>query len=363
MSDLSPKLSGLLGNPNLTLETDPRVDPSLLEVMAAGFGELYGQYGKLPAIGPDSSCQEFLEWCAAYEVLTDPVYAKIFGRLPPVSGVTRRTEIIKGVDGNEIHLFIHEPEEGSRPLPGIVHTHGGGMAVSSADDPQYRRWKDELAATGMVVVGVEFRNSAGKLGNHPFPAGLNDCASATQWTHANKNSLGISHIVVSGESGGGNLCIATALKAKREGWIDQIAGVYSCCPYIAGPYHAPLPELMSIRENAYDRAADEPDPFAGPYDPSGDHAQNPLAWPYHATAEELKGLPPHTISVNELDALRDEGLIYARRLMATGVPTISRTVNGTTHGADVETMVASMPDVYGSTIRDINGFAVSLSSY
>lgn len=75
--------------------------------------------------------------------------------------------------GNEIPLFIHEPAdrgaEGERPLPGIVHTHGGGMGVFSADDPQYRRWKDELAARGMVVVGVEFRKSAGKLGNLAWP--------------------------------------------------------------------------------------------------------------------------------------------------------------------------------------------------
>ena len=45
-------------------------------------------------------------------------------------------------------------------------------------------------------------------------------------------------------------------------------------------------------------------------------------------------LPPHTISVNELDPLRDEGLIYARRLAVAGVPTVSRTVNGTSFDAD-----------------------------
>lgn len=53
--------------------------------------------------------------------------------------------------------------------------------------------------------------------------------------------------------------------------------------------------------------------------------------------------------------------MYARKLMAAGVPTISRTVNGTIHGADTEVMVGAMPDVYGATIRDIHGFAASLS--
>ena len=42
-------------------------------------------------------------------------------------------------------------------------------------------------------------------------------------------------------------------------------------------------------------------------DESGADDQNPLAWPLCATAEDLSGLPPHVISVNELDPLRDEG--------------------------------------------------------
>jgi acetyl esterase len=40
---------------------------------------------------------------------------------------------------------------------------------------------------------------------------------------------GTSQIVISGESGGGNLCIATALKAKLDG-KRIVSGVYSLCP-------------------------------------------------------------------------------------------------------------------------------------
>ena len=56
-------------------------------------------------------------------------------------------------------------------------------------------------------------------------------------------------------------------------------------------------------------------PLAKIYDPSGANATNPLAWPYHATVEDLEGLPPHVVSVNELDPLRDEGLAYFRKLL------------------------------------------------
>ena len=94
--------------------------------------------------------------------------------------------------------------------------------------------------------------------------------------------------------------------------------------------------------------------LAGVYDPEGKNEKNPLCWPYWATGEDLQGLPPHVISVNELDPLRDEGLTYYQMLMAAGVPVYSRTVNGTCHAADV-LFPKAVPDVYAATVRDIKG--------
>ncbi|MDP6095885.1 MAG: alpha/beta hydrolase [Gammaproteobacteria bacterium] len=350
MSRSLPKLPGKLGNPNLTLATDPR----LAAVFAEG-----GIVDDFP-LGADASYQEIVDHIGEMEAELDPFYQEMFGALPPVTGISRHTEVIEGVDGNEISLFIHQPAGRDGPLPGIVHTHGGGMVLCAAADIEYVRWRDELAATGLCVVGVEFRNGGGKLGNHPFPAGLNDCASGTQWTHQNRGVLGISRIVVSGESGGGNLCLATALKARQEGWIDQIDGVYSCCPYISGTYNPAPSELMSLFENEdYLLESESTQLLCKAYDPDGEQANNPLAWPYQASQDDLAGLPPHTISVNELDPLRDEGLIYARKLAAAGVSVISRTVNGTCHGGDTDCL-AVIPDIYYSTIRDVHSFAASL---
>ena len=89
--------------------------------------------------------------------------------------------MIRGVDGNDITLYIHRPAGVDGPLPGVLHLHGGGMVLLEAAGRGYVRWRDELAAPGMVVVGVEFRNGGGKHGPYPFPAGLNDCTSALQW--------------------------------------------------------------------------------------------------------------------------------------------------------------------------------------
>ena len=69
----------------------------------------------------------------------------------------------------------------------------------------------------------------------PFPAGLNDCVSGLKWVVANAGQLGIdpARIIVAGESGGGNLTLATGLKLKQDGELGLIKGLYALCPYIA----------------------------------------------------------------------------------------------------------------------------------
>ncbi|MEJ7800999.1 MAG: alpha/beta hydrolase fold domain-containing protein, partial [Ilumatobacter sp.] len=280
--------------------------------------------------------------------------------LPPIEGVDRSTETITGVDGNEIILHIHRPTGADGDLPGVLHIHGGGMVILTAADVNHARWRDHLAAEGVVVVGVEYRNGAGMLGPHPFPAGLDDCSSALDWMHEHRDDLGLSKIIVSGESGGGNLTIATTLQAKREGRIDRIDGVYAQCPYISGMWADKPAEIVSMTENdEYFIGTPIMGIMAALYDPSGEHATDPLAWPYHATVDDLTGLPPHVVSVNELDPLRDEGLAHARKLMAAGVSVVSRTVNGTCHAGDV-LFEAALLDVFRASVRDVVGFAKAL---
>ena len=352
----SPILPGRLGTPDLELRDDPRADPRMIAAMSPIGLDVAPPPTPVTAASPIT---DILEAC----MLAEAGFQMAFGMVnqpTETPGVSSTVETITGTDGNEITLYIHRPEDSDTPLPCVVHTHGGGMTILTAADPGYGRWRDLLAATGMVVVGVEFRNAGGTLGPHPFPAGLNDCASAAQWVIANRESLGVSTVVISGESGGGNLALATALKANREGWIGGIDGVYAQCPYISGAYADPPAELTSLFENdKYFLDIENMGAMAKAYDPDGVNATNPLAWPMHASDSDLTGLPPHVISVNELDPLRDEGLVYFRKLVGAGVSSVSRTVNGTCHAGDC-LFVDAMPDVVSATIRDIKGFADSV---
>lgn len=349
---------GRLADPDCTIGTDPRADPRMVKGLAA-----FGMDGRLPEppLTLDSPLEQLVEFSNFAEQGTGAVLKMLGEKAPAPEGVSSTTTTITGADGNEITLYISRPTDAAGPLPAVVHLHGGGMAILSAADIQYVRLRENLAAAGLVVIGVEFRNSGGALGPHPFPAGLGDCAAAVRWTAANKDQLGISHLIVSGESGGGNLTLTVALKANREGWGDEIAGVYAQCPYISNRWLEDADDLPSLRENdGYFISCLQLALLGFLYDPNQEHAQDGTCWAGVATDADLAGLPPHVISVNELDPLRDEGLVYYRRLAAAGVSVVGRIVAGTCHAGDI-LLAGAMPDVFAATIRDIVGFARSVS--
>jgi acetyl esterase len=341
----------------MVLRDDPRADPRMIAAM-----EPFG-LADPPAPAPvsaDSTIEELLEYVTAAEEGFEALFGAVVAGMPEVAGVERSVEVIRGQDGNDVTLYLHRPVGASGDLPGVLHLHGGGMVLLEAAGPSYARWRDALAASGLVVVGAEFRNGGGKHGPYAYPAGLDDCAAALRWVADQRAALGISSLIVSGESGGGNLTLATVLRAKRDGMLGEIAGAYAMCPYISNAWASPPAQLTSLFENdGYFLEVAMMGALARVYDPSGAHDTDPLAWPLHAVPDDLAGLPPHVISVNQLDPLRDEGLAYARKLLDAGVPVVSRTVNGTCHAGDL-IFAAALPDVHAATLRDIKGFADSL---
>lgn len=351
-----PTLPGRLGRPDACLGTDPRTDPRIVAALAP-----LGLDGNAPAapVLADAPLSTKLEFISAIEPRYEAMFEAWSAGLPPVEGVVRSTEMVVGPDGT-VPIYIHRPPASSTPHPAILHLHGGGMTILSAQSSTYVRWRDELASRGVTVVGVEFRNAGGALGPHPFPAGLDDCVAALGWLHEHRGQLGIDRIVVSGESGGGNLALATALRMKKGGRADFTDGVYAMCPYISNAWAERDAALPSLFENdGYFLGCSMMGTMATVYDPGGVNERNPLCWPYWATANDLVGLPPHVISVNELDPLRDEGLAYFRTLLEAGVSAVSRTVNGTCHAGDLM-FPRDLPDTMAATIGDIVRFASEL---
>ena len=364
-ADIDIWLPGRLGNPQQTLIGDQRLDPRIAKVMANMPAP--GPNSGMPQISLTSSYEESLRWVSAMEGMLAAQDPAILASMPEFKDVVSRKETIQGVDANAVELYVDEPVDAKTPQgskvkrPCVVHIHGGGMCFTTAAAASAVRWRKTLAQQGVMVVGVEFRNAGGILGNHPFPAGLNDCASAVQWVHAHRTELGISSLVLAGESGGGNLAVALGIKANLEGWIAAIDGVFAIAPMIFGYYGSVPPELVSWRENeGYQGTLAMTRAMARVYDPEDRHALNPLAWPYNATSEQLQGLPPHIITNYELDLIRDDGAIFARKLQAAGVAAFSRTITGAIHVVELA-MPDLVPELLDETVASLVGFAGRLA--
>ncbi len=122
----------------------------------------------------DSPMADLLAYAAFAEDAVGGTLEMFAKTVPAPVGVTTTTVTIPGgADANEITLLISRPDHADGPpLPAVVHFHGGAMAIASAADISYQRLRENMAATGLVVVGVEFRNSGGgRLGAHPYRRG------------------------------------------------------------------------------------------------------------------------------------------------------------------------------------------------
>lgn len=261
------------------------------------------------------------------------------GRTPPPPAATSRELQIDGAQG-KLNARLFTPNaggQGSKPL--IVYFHGGGFVV--ADNKVYESSAVALAReTGALVLSVDYRRAP----EAKFPAQHHDALASYKWAVANAASLGAdaNRVALAGESAGGNLAVATAIAAKKAGVAapKHILAVY---PLAGGDLNTP-----SYQENAnakpLNRAA--------------------MAWFFHHTGRapadaldprislvlaDLNGLPPTTIILAQIDPLRSEGEMLAKKLQDAGVDTAVRTFDGVTHeffGADAVIANAKAAQVF-----------------
>jgi acetyl esterase/lipase len=332
------------------IRLDPRLKALLASVPAEPQGDVDGRETLVAEASSEAARQQaeqfraFMELCATEEAA-------------PSAGLRVYTEkVISEPDGNSINLQVIRPDNDD-VVACVYYIHGGGMAALSCYDGMYRGWGKIIAANGVAVVMVDFRNCVSPSSVPevaPFPAGLNDCVSGLRWVAANAGQLGIdaSRVVVAGESGGGNLTLATGLKLKQDGLLGLITGLYAMCPYIAGQW--PTPECPSSTENNGILLDLHNNRGAMGYGIEAFKERNPLAWPSFATAQDVAGLPPTVISVNECDPLRDEGINFYRLLLRAGVSARCRQVMGTSHGTEIFTIAC--PEISRDTARDLAAF-------
>jgi acetyl esterase/lipase len=338
------------------LSEDRRIDPRIKAVFgamppAAAATNVANREQQLAEENSEQAKAALAQMTAMFDMVDNEEVA-------PSKGLRVTVETFRSEpDGNEIKIRFIRPDNNER-LPCVYYIHGGGMMMMSAFDGMYRAWGKIIAANGVAVAMVDFRNclrasSAPEVA--PYPAGLNDCVSGLRWvkSHAQHLNIDPDRIIVAGESGGGNLTLATGLKLKKDGDLGLIKGLYALCPYIAGEW--PQAKYPSSTENNGILLDLHSNRGAMAYGIEAFKAKDPLAWPGFATEEDVKGFPPTVISVNECDPLRDEGLEFYRLLLKAGVPARARQVMGTIHGTEI--FAITCPDISRDTASDIANLA------
>ena len=333
---------------------DPRIDPRIKAV----FANL--------DLGPSSDVQnrqEILAAASSEEGLAAEEFLRAFLAMSDSEDIAPSTgldisdhELLSEPDGNTLKLCLIRPQIPD-PVPCVYYIHGGGMATMSCYYGNYQAWGRMIAANGVAVAMIDFRNAVSPSSVPdvaPYPAGLNDCVAGLKWLVSQTEALNIDadKIIVAGESGGGNLTLATGMTLLKQGQMSLVQGLYALCPYIAGYW--PLAENPSSEENNgllldlhnnYGRVSYGIDAY---------ERRDPLAWPGFASATDVQGLVPTVISVNECDPLRDEGINLYRMLMGAGVAARCRQVMGTIHGTEI--FPATCPEISRDTAADIARF-------
>jgi acetyl esterase len=227
-------------------------------------------------------------------------------------------------DVGDVQVRIVRPAGAEGTLPVILYMHGGGWVLGNAGT--HDRLVRELACgTGAALVFVEYDRSP----EARYPVAIEQGYATAQWItrEGPANGLDPDRIAVAGDSVGGNMTAALALMAGDRG---DVRFVHQSMYY---PVTDAAMDTGSYEQFAegYFLTAKAMAWFWDAYAPDIDRRAEPYASPLRAGDEQLAGLPPAFLIVDEADVLRDEGEAYAARLRAAGVAITTVRYDGITH--------------------------------
>ena len=194
------------------------------------------------------------------------------------------------------------------------------------DADTHDRLVRELAVgTDAAVVFVEYDRSP----EARYPVAIEQGYATAQWivNEGAANHLDPNRIAVAGDSVGGNMTAALTLMAQDRG---DVRFVHQSMYY---PVTDAAMDTGSYEQFAegYFLTARMMAWFWDAYEPDVERRLEPFASPLRASAEQLAGLPPALVIVDEADVLREEGEAYAARLRAAGTAVTTVRYDGITH--------------------------------
>jgi acetyl esterase/lipase len=224
----------------------------------------------------------------------------------------------------DVRVRIVKPVDCRGPLPVIVYMHGGGWILGNA--ATHDRLVRELAVGAKAaLLFVEYPNSP----EAKYPVAIEQGYATAQWAIREGASKGLdaTRMAVAGESVGGDMAAALTLMAKERGDVTFVQTSMYYPVTDAAMDTASYDEF----EDGYYLTRKAMEWFWDAYTTDPAERAEITASPNQATVEQLVGLPPTLLLVDEVDPLRDEGEAYAAKLRAAGVEVTTVRYDGVVH--------------------------------
>lgn len=236
----------------------------------------------------------------------------------------------------EVSVTIYRPTNDKTLLPVVMYFHGGGWVLGSKHTHD-RLLRDMVNSTKAAFVFVNYTPSP----EAQFPVPIEQVYAATTYIaeHGKELRLNSNRLAIAGDSVGGNMAAVVAQIAKER---NGPAIRYQVLLY-------PVTD-SSFSQHSYEEFADGPwltkaamKWFWDAYAPHMEDRLKTTASPLRATLDQLKGLPPALVIVDENDILRDEGEAYARKLVQAGVDVTAVRLLATFHDFAMLNGLAATP--------------------
>jgi acetyl esterase/lipase len=224
----------------------------------------------------------------------------------------------------DVRVRIVKPSGAGGVLPVVLYVHGGGWVLGNAGTHD-RLVRELCAGTGAAVVFVEYTPSP----DARYPVAIEQVYATARWVVAAGSAAGLdaARMAIAGDSVGGNMTAAVTLLAKQRGDLGFVhqsmyypvtdarmdSGSYT--QFARGPFLTAKTMAWFWDNYAPDRAA----------------RSEITASPLRAAVDQLRGLPPAFLLVDEADVLRDEGEAYAAKLRQARVPITTVRYDGICH--------------------------------
>jgi acetyl esterase len=227
-------------------------------------------------------------------------------------------------DVGDVQVRIVRPADAKGALPVILYMHGGGWVLGNAGT--HDRLVRELACgAGAALAFVEYDRSP----EAHYPVAIEQGYATAQWIarEGAAHQLDPQRMAIAGDSVGGGMTAAITLMARERG---DVRFVHQSMYYPVTDAAMDTASYAQFAEG-YFLTAKSMAWFWDCYCPDGERRSEAFASPLQASDQQLAGLPPALLIVDEADVLRDEGEAYAGRLRAAGVPITTVRYDGITH--------------------------------